>query len=466
MDLRLAQLFLFLYLIRPQDWVQSLIGVNVVRPVMMAWMLVLFTRRERSPLPGILRTPHDWVLLSYFVYVVWNAPDSQATFSNFLPLVVFYALTVQSLTDWDKLLTYLRTWNWMLLSVTALAVGSVYGLDLTGAVDTTIKNAGRLSIGTWLCNNPNSLSHTVIVAIPVSYCLFFWKGGASGRLLAFPLCALLAGTCAYHTESKGSYLVAGVLVVMVFVIGRPLAVKALALTTAATLGVSALSFLPRMEQMGSLSSDEGVQGRLMAWEMARTARDKTTTGEGWRQFVAMITWEGETFPKATHSSYVQVGADLGTYGLFLFVAGLWCAVHTLLSAHPMTRDDESRERCRRVGMILVIAYSASSWMINREYHTEYFLIIAVAASIHRLCQAEKDSVIEEDTEPDSASMPELLLSSQLENGRVVPRLSIQIQPDEEVSRNFWTKLGILDLAATAALTWTVIEVWNYVLTNI
>lgn len=466
MDLRLAQLFLFLYFIRPQDWVQALIGVNVVRPVMLAWMLVLFTRRERSPLPGLLRTPHDWVLLSYFVYVVWNAPDSQATFSNFLPLVVFYALTVQSLTDWDKLLTYLRTWNWMLLSVAALAVGSVYGIDLTGAVDATIKNAGRLSIGTWLCNNPNSLAHTVIVAIPVSYGLFFWKGGASGRLLAFPLCALLAGACAYYTESKGSYLVAGGLVVMVFVIGRPLAVKALALAMAATLGVSALSFLPRMEQMGSLRNEEGVQGRLMAWEMARTARDKTMTGEGWRQFVAIITWEGETLPKATHSSYVQVGADLGMYGLFLFVAGLWCAVHTLLSAHPWTRDDDRRERCRRVGMILVIAYSVSSWMINREYHTEYFLIIAVAAAIHRLCEAEKDSFSEDATELETNSMPELLLSTQLENGRVVPSLSIQNESDETVVAKFWTKFGFLDLAASIALTWCVLQVWDYVLTSL
>lgn len=313
MDLRLAQLFLFLYYIRPQDWVQPLIGVNIIRPLMMIWMVVLFTRRERSPLPGLLRTPHDWVLLSYFVYIVWNAPDSQATFSAFFPLLIFYVLTVQSLTDWDKVLKYLKMWNWMLLSIAAMAVGSLYGVDLTGAVDATINNAGRLAIGTWLCNNPNSLGHTVIVAIPASYCLFSWKGGMSSRLIVFPLCAGLAGACAYFTESKGSYLVAGCLLVMVFVIGRPLGVKALALAAAATMGVSALNFLPRMEQMGNLRSDEGVQGRLMAWELARTARDKTMTGEGWRQFVAMITWEGETIRKATHSSYVQVGADIWAY---------------------------------------------------------------------------------------------------------------------------------------------------------
>jgi O-antigen ligase len=365
----------------------------------------------------------------------------------------------------------LKFWNALLLGIAALAVGSLYGLDLTGAVDTTLSNAGRLAIGTWLCNNPNSLAHTVIVAIPLSYCLYFWKGGASSRLIVFPLCALLAGTCAYHTQSKGSFLVAGGLLVMVFVIGRPFGVKALALAAAATMGVSALSFLPRMQQMGNLRSDEGVQGRLMAWEMARTARDKTTTGEGWHQFVAMITWEGQTFPKATHSSYVQIGADLGMYGLFLFIAALWCGTRGLVSAHDLTRDDDLQERCRRAAMILIIAYATSSWMINREYHTEYFLIIAVAAAIHRLCQAEatQPSSLENATDSgvdDEEGLRGLSLSAQLENGRIQPRLQIQNESDETVEREFWQKFGFVDVIITAALTWLVIEVWDYVLTSL
>lgn len=471
MDLRLAQLFLFLYFIRPQDWVQPLIGVNVVRPLMMAWVVVLFTRRERSPLVGLLRTPHDWVLLVYFIYAVWNAPDSQGTFTAFFPLIVFYALTVQSLTDWDRVYKFLRTWNSMLLGVAALAVGSLYGIDLTGAVDMTVQNAGRLAIGTWLSNNPNSLAHSVILIIPVSYLLFFWKSGAGSRIFIFSSFVLLTGVCIYHTQSKGSYLVAAVLLVLVFVIGRPLGVKVLVLAAAATMGVSALSFLPRMEKMGDLRSDEGVQGRLMAWEMARTARDKTMTGEGWRQFVAMITWEGETIPKATHSSYVQVGADLGLYGLFLFVAALWCALHTLLSAYRFTSLDDRRERCRRVSMIMVIAYAVSSWMINREYHTEYFLIIAVAAAIHRLCQAEASHEADSALEYGEQNLPEggmlnLALNAQIGNGIVLPQLVIQELPEETEFRRFWKRFGVLDVAASAVLTWCVIYIWDYVLINL
>lgn len=471
MDFRLSLIFLLLYFIRPQDWVQFLIGVNVVRPLMIIWTVALLTRRERSPLAGLLRTPHDWVLLTYLFYVVWNSPDSKTTFTSFFPLLVFYALTVQSLNSWDRLFKYLKMWNGMLLCLSALAVASLYGIDLTGAVDYTSKNAGRLALGTWLCNNPNALAHTVTVAIPLSYCMFFWRCGITSRSIVFPIYALLIATCVYYTQSKGAFLVAGGLMVVIFVIGRPLGVKAMTLAAASTIGLSALSFLPRMEQMGNLRGDEGVQGRLMAWELARTARDNTMTGEGWRQFVAMITWEGEIIPKATHSSYVQVGADLGRPGLFLFVAGLWCAMHSLISIHRLTRGDELWERCRRSAMILVIAYMTSSWMINREYHTEYFLIIAIAAAIHRLCQAQSSQEIVSDTAAAAATDSEenlsaLSLSAQVSDGSVLPRLAIQEELEKSQPKAFWTKIGLMDALVCLGLTWCVIEVWDYVLTSL
>lgn len=429
MEYRLALFFLFLYYIRPQDWMAGWAGFNVVKPLMLAWLVAWFTSRERSPLPGLLRTPHDWVILIYYAYVVWNAPDAKAAFMGFLPLAVFYALTVQSLSNWERIAGYLKMWNLMLLAVAAMAVGSLYGLDLTGAQDVTTRNAGRLAIGTWLHNNPNSLSHTVVVALPLSYLVYFWRGAAGGRLILFPLCAALAITCVYHASSKGSYLVGAGLVVMIFVIGRPLGIKLLALAAAGTAGISALSFLPRMSGMGSLGNDEGVQGRLMAWEMAKTMLESGNTGIGWKQFVAWITWEGETFVKATHSSYVQIGADLGLYGLFLYIAGLWTAHRGLIfSAPPFTTVDRQREFCRRAALVLLLGYSVSNWMINREYHSEYFLMIAVAAAIHRLSLAEG-----------------------AERGLPVKT---------------WKRPDLRDLASTAALTWLVLEIWDYVLINL
>ena len=476
MESRIALFFLFLYYIRPQDWIQGLAGFNIVKPVIAIWVGSLFLSRNRSPVPGLLRTPHDWAMLAYFVFIVWNSPEPSTAFSGMLPQLSFYLLTVHSLTDWRRLHTYLKGWNMMLLGIAFMGVASLYGLDLTGARDVTAQNGGRLSIGTWLHNNPNSLGHSVAPCIALRYVFYFWKRGMGSRLVVFPLCAALATACAYHTESKGAYLVGAGLLSLVFIVGRPWPVKSLVIGIVATLGISALSFLPRMSQMGNLRADEGVMGRLMAWELAKSVVDKSSTGQGWQQFQAWITWEGDTFLKATHSSYVQIGADLGTYGLFLYVGGLWCAAHTLLSAHRFTKAEPEQERCRRAMMILLAGYAVSGWMINREYHTEYFLILAAAAACHRLCLAEslkqqaEESMRTDGGESTDPVVPRIELrttGANLHSPQPVPHLVLP--PGETESgppTKFWKRLGLLDVAASAALTWSVLATWDYILKNL
>lgn len=462
MEYRTALFFLFLYYIRPQDWIPALIGFNIIRPMILLWIISFATSRRRSATPGILKTPHDWAMLAYYLYVSWNSADFSGTLKAFLPYVVFYAFTVHSLTSWERVLGYIKGWNFMLMGVAAMAIGSLFGVDLTNAADVTMYYEGRLSLGTWMHNNPNALAHSVIVVMPLSYVLYFWKKGVIGRLIVFPACTALACFCVYETQSKGAFLVGGVLFVLIFVVGRPKSIQILALAMAATLGVSALSFLPRMEQMSNLKADEGVQGRLMVWELARNVTKTKSEGDGWKQFVGHIVWQGQWETKATHSSYVQVGGDLGINGLFCYLLPLWLAIRSLLVGAKMTRDDPDKERCRRAIMILVIAYLISGWMINREYHTEYFLLVAAAAAIHRLNLANELGIVA-DTEED------------LENASLAPSqpqtdaLALPPQPLEEIAeggKRLWNRITLVDVAAGAAMTQAVLFTWDYVLENL
>lgn len=470
MPLRCAVVFLFLYYIRPQDWVDGLAGFNIMRPMMAVWALALFTKRERRSLQEWVRTPHDWLMLAYLGYVLWTAADFQTALSGFLPLVVFYFFTVQSLDGWERLLTFLKAWNWMLAGVAALAVGSLIGLDVTGAADMTEQNKGRLAIGTWIHNNPNALGHSVVMILPLSYLLYFFRGNLAGMFLLFPALSVLAVWCALRTESKGAYVVGGMLVVLLFVVGRPLFVKLLAIGLAGTAGFTALSFLPRMEEMGSLRADEGVQGRLLAWEQARMVLENRLSGVGWKEFLAMIRWEGLLIPKATHSSYVQVGADLGIGGLALFVGLLWAAFRSLAQAFRFTREDADEERCRRAVMMLVAGYALSSWMINREYHTEYFLLVAAAAALHRLVWAQALQKEEETSleEPVARWQPGLRLGIRQGAGGALPQLQMKpVEVDQEAGLvRYWARLGLVDVAVCAGLTWGVLYVWDYILRNL
>lgn len=503
MEFRAAVFFLFLYYIRPQDWITGLAGFNIMRPMILIWAVGLHGSHQRSLYPGVLRTPHDWVMLAYWGWVVWTAPDGQGTLTAFLSLVVFYAFTVQSLTSWDRVLVYLKAWNYAILGVALLAVASLYKIDFTGAIEMTEMNEGRLAIGTWMHNNPNALGHSVAVVVPLSFLLYFWRSGLVGKMVIFPLQSALALYCIYETQSKGAFLVTAALMVMIFVIGRPLPVKIFVLALAVSLGVSALSFLPRMSDMNNLRSEAGVQGRLMAWELAKSAMERSPAG--WKQFVAYINWFGLTEKKATHSSYVQVGADLGVNGLFIYLLALWASIRTTLQIHRFTVENDDKERCRRASMVLIIAYAVSSWMINREYHTEYFLLIAVAAAMHRLHKAEEtaaDAAHLGSPKTDSAqgkpsrkvplvaegipipalptlagwsgslvrpsthhSRPTTVLAAvrEVQTVEPVPPVQAELLPSP---RKMWNRIGFLDLAAGAGLTWLVLYIWEYILKSL
>lgn len=471
MEFFFAIFFLLFYYIRPQDWMPGLAGASLVKPIVGLWLLSLMVARSRdSPLPGFLRTPHDWVIVSYLAYIVFFGDGA---IMGVLPLLAFYALSVQSLNSWDRVHKYLKFWNGALIAITLIAILSTVGFDLTGAQDNFFTQQGRLAINTWLHNNPNALAHSVVVVIPLSYILFFWKNSLSNRFLVFPLLAGSVFYCAWLTQSKGAYLVGGAALTWGLIVGRPKWIQLIAISLAALGGVSALSFLPRMADMNNLRADQGVQGRLLAWEMARTAERNNPTGIGWKQFIAEFPWqEGNRMVwvrKATHSSYVQIGADLGRYGLFLYLAGIWCALHTLLA---LKTNDPLQERCRRALMVLLLANVMSGWMINRQYHTEYFLLIATAAAIHRLQKGTelqaKESIPEVSEDPGKEGAPRSTGSHQdkeAQHPQPAPAFVPLRKPLSELQKPFWNRFGVVDLACCIALTWLTLWTWDYLLVN-
>lgn len=476
MEFFFAVLFLLIYNLRPQDWVPGLAGAELVRPIMGMWLLALALNRSRpSPLQGILRTPHDWLMLVYLAYIVFWGGGSV---TGILPPLAFYFFTVQSLNTWDRLLTYLKFWTGALAVIATLGVLSTVGIDPTHAQDNYFTQLGRLALGTWIHDNPNALGHSIVAVIPAAFVLYFWKNTISGRWLVFPMVASLAFYCAWLTKSKGSYLVGGALIVVAFILGKPRWLQVIAISVALIGGVSALSFLPRMSELSNMKGDEGVQGRLLAWELARTAMDKSPFGVGWNQFIAMVPWrEGNYYlivPKATHSSYVHVGADLGRYGLFFYLACLWCALHTLL---VFKSDDVKHERCRRILFIFLIGYLISGWMINRQYHTEFFLVIAATAALHRLRKAE-DFVPAPLTTPQESlsgnsdaplapiAMDSIKTLKRAWQDRETPAFIPATSPPSLSRKPFWNRFGLFDLAICFGLMWLTLQTWDYVLKNL
>ena len=212
---------------------------------------------------------------------------------------------------------------------------------------------------------------------------------------------------------------------------------------------------------------------------------------------------------------MQVGADLGVNGLFIYLLALWASIRTILQIHRFTVENDDQERCRRATRLLIIAYAVSSWMINREYHTEYFLLIAVSAAMHRLHLANEanDELKKLDGGHDGQTSDEVsvqmipqgislsygqgmlaqidMLSdvkaySTSTTGRpkllrdhlppsggaprgaesVMPGITVEKPIDVSEPKKTWNRIGFLDLAAAGMLTWVTIYIWEYVLKNL
>ena len=220
-----------------------------------------------------------------------------------------------------------------------------------------------------------------------------------------------------------------------------------------------------MDEMGKLRADEGVVGRLMAWDMAREVTRTSPTGEGYMGFHANIKWEGRMIPKATHSAYVQVGGDLGLPGLLLYLSALCCGLRTMMVYYGVS---PAMDRMRGALFALLAGYLASGWMINRSYHLEFFLILGAIAAYQRLCVnaiALMPAVEQADATPRPLKAP----APQLRWLRKRVLVKPAEQPDvDKLKRRFgyWRRYGLLDLGLAFMSFQVVLYVWDYVLTNL
>lgn len=481
MDFFTVVLVLLVYYIRPQDWVAGLIGVGIVTPIMAVAIFAMVAKaKDEGRRLQLFLTPLDWAMLVFYIYIASTHPYPYGAFKDALPLFAFYFVTVQALRTPERLKKYLLYWLVALTVLALFGLLSKMGIDPTGAQAMTESNKGRLALGTWMHNNPNALAHSVVIIVPMAYFLLFWKNGITKKLVAAGLW-MIAYECVYLTESKGAVLAGFATLVLAYVFGKSKIVQVLAITAALAGGGAAISVMPRMHEMSNLRADEGVQGRLLAWEQARTASKNSFTGQGWKTFRATIQWQKMWLNKATHSGYVQVGAELGPLGLSLYIGLFWLALRSLIRCKTRTVTEEA---CRRCLFALLVGFAVSNWMIDRAYHTELFLFMAAISALHRLVVLRPKEEPADDTvlSPVSAgqmpvmSVPPLLPwgprpALAMAAGGMLASPPAPVAPVSVVTLpkpppKGLTRPTLLDCCAAAGGAWLVFYLWDYILKNL
>ncbi|HEY1173780.1 MAG TPA: O-antigen ligase family protein [Verrucomicrobiae bacterium] len=379
MDFIAVILFIILYHIRPHEWIGA---AAALRPAMVTMLMALygtFTRENGFSLALLLKTPHDWLMLAYFGWIVVTAPSPVETFKSSYSLFLYYYVIVLALSSVERIRKFLACWAIMVVVVACLAVASEFGFDPMHGQDMTQgMMKGRLILNVSIFQNPNALGHSMVPAFGMLYFLYFWKRFFAVKLSMLPMVAMLAW-CLFLTVSKGAFLSAFATALAGYSFRRPLIVKVLIGVVSITVGWAALKSLPRMQELDRPSAEGGIQGRVWVFRWGLHTFFNTSNGVGWEHFAEGFA-RHSGFPKAPHSSYVAVGAELGKPGLCLFIAIIYACFATLVRAK--TEDDEV-ERIRRVLFVMVVAYVVSSWMVGWSSRASFFVMIAVVGAYQR-----------------------------------------------------------------------------------
>ncbi|MCE9609809.1 MAG: hypothetical protein K8R23_06330 [Chthoniobacter sp.] len=500
MDFVTVIFFQILYYLRPQEWPIGLSSVRFVLYTMLAGLASLSFRERGFNVRDIFRTPHDWAVLAFWLWIVFASPEKWDTFKETANLYIFYIVIVQTLYSVPRMNKYVGWWTFLICTVAGLALLSLYGFDPLESLNLTrgvMKD--RLVLNLSIFNNPNALGHSVVPAIPLLYYFCIWKNPIALRVIGVAL-MVMVGYCIFLTESKGAYLCGAATILATATFGRPKSVQILIVAVALLFGTNGLSLLPRMSELKKTKTDEAIQGRVMAFTHGRKVL--TATGIGYRNWYESFLsgkyrfkrtkFDKESLKrpmpvvsKAPHSSYVCIGAETGYGGFFLHMGILYCGLRSLMSARTSTPDEE---RVRRILFVLTVSYMVSSWIVNFEYRPTFFMFAAATAALHRHLMGIGDikphvteATVGHILQPSAPAwggryvQPELAGRLGIAGGAVavlpmeaspVPQAAPKPDPAPRPMRGIafgWNRIGLLDLAVITAMTYAGIRFWDHLI---
>jgi hypothetical protein len=505
MDLAAVILFLVLYYLRPQEWPLGLQDISFVKNVMLFGLASLFFRARGLQLRDLFRTPHDWAVLAFWLWIVFASQAPWETFKESANLYVFYIVIVQALYTVPRMEKFVGWWTFLIASIAILALLSQVGFDPLGSHDLTMgRMQGRLSLGLSIFDNPNALGHSLVPAIPLLYYFCIWKRSVFLRVIGVLLMGAVA-ECIFATVSKGAFISGAVTIVATLTFGRPKAVQAIIITAAVMFGGSALYALPRMQELNKAKTDEAIQGRILAFKHGYrmfSTHDKGVGFKNWQKsFLAQRYRFAPSHPdeksrkkslqqvvyKAPHSSYVGLGAELGKPGFYLFFGILYCCLRTLVTAKTSTPEEE---RIRRILFVLIVSYMVSSWMVDFAYRPTFFMFAAATAALHRqlhglneIRQREDEEKEREAAEPfvptwrarlkpqpkmegalAQMGVPAAVMTLEKDGGTQDTEAEIAAAETAKSRIGFaWNRLGWIDFALTFAMTYAAIRYWLYLI---
>ncbi len=367
--------FLFLIIIRPQDFVPLMAGLPLVSLVMLVLAAVYFF----SSVPKkFLKTPADRFVTLFFVMMVVSTVSvhwlsyTLETIVETLKVAMAYYLVVNLVNDEKKARQMTCAIVGFLTIIAGMGILQYYGYDITGMGMLWSSDKGIWQIrGAGIFHNPNDLAYSVVPVVPFALGFFFHYRSFMIKAVSTIVLAV-AVYCTFLTGSRGGLLcliVAG-LCWSYFWANSRLMKRMIAVTAIIAILVSVGMVA------GDYRRDESSMERIEAWAAGMDMlKSHPLIGVGKGQF-------GEYHYRDSHSSFMRCAAETGMVGLYAWLGMIYCSMVSLLALRRMRGS--RRWKPYIVGYaVFMPVYLFASIFSSRTYDTIFFLAVAMISAFQR-----------------------------------------------------------------------------------
>ena len=380
-------IFIFLQIIRPQDFVPGLEGARLVLYLMVILLTaLLFTPIEKK----IFRSPQDkFAGLFFFSFVLstltvfWISSTIDTAIQTMKTALMYYFVVIVVDTE-VKFIRAVWTMIVLMTIVAFMGVLQYHGYDITGAGMRWAVNKMAWQIyGIGYFNNPNDLAYSTVLSVPFGLSLLFQARSIITRFGGLAIVSISL-YCIYLTRSRGGQISLAVCLFAwaYFWIRSPKRKKQMVVL--AGLGVLAVAFV----QATGYREDGSAMGRIEAWaEGWNLLKSHPIIGVGKEQFI-------QHHKLDTHNSYVRAGAELGLVGLYAYTAVIYSVMLTIFKVEA--RPESLRWRWYYAGFGgFVMSYIAGSVFSTRTYNPIFLLCVALVGVLGRFALKNSGEVSSE-----------------------------------------------------------------------
>lgn len=381
-------IYLFLYIIRPSEWVPGMIGTPLLLIVGIISIITIVFGVVSGQCSNVLSGDVERMMLGFIGAICLShlshgyAGGAVTSTERFLPSFTGFFLVLTTIRDRKHfnvfiifliaLISYVA-YEGIQQYTSGFAAGGLEPLfQKIYSVDGEPTKIARIR---WygVFNDPNDLGLLLIIAVP------FLIDMLMRRRFLIPLISLpLIITALYYTNSRGSML-AGVVAICVYFVIRFRSQKGLLLGL--LIVIPLLLFGP--SRMGNMSGkEESAHGRIESWyEGYQMFKGNPLFGVGMESYT-------DYNELTAHNSFVLVMAELGFVGLFFFTGLIYYpltwlryALFSKNTAMNLPADDLSLISSIFASFAGVLA---AIFFISRAYVLIPFLLIALTTSINRI----------------------------------------------------------------------------------